>query len=58
MNVNFKFQRSRTTRRTIYGCLIEEFFESENVHSSTKILRKIFDAKYEKVDLNKVMNVQ
>ena len=35
---------------------IEECFESENICSWTNILCKILDAKYEKTDLNKVMN--
>ena len=29
---------------------VKEVFKSENIHSSTKILRKILDAKYEKAD--------
>ena len=35
---------------------VEEVFKLENICSSTKILRKILDVKYEKANLNKVMN--
>ena len=36
----------------------EEINESEQVCISTKLLRLILDAKYEKVDLNRVMKNQ
>ena len=35
---------------------VEEVLKSESIHSSTKTLHKILDAKYEKADLNKVTN--
>ena len=34
---------------------VEEVYESEHVHTTTKLLRVIFHAKYEKSDLHKVM---
>ena len=37
---------------------IEGVFKYEIIHSSTKRLRNILDAKYEKIDMNKVMNKQ
>ena len=37
---------------------VEEVCESEKFHTSTKWLRTILDAKYEKVDLNKVIKNQ
>ena len=36
----------------------EEVYESEHVHTATKQLRVILYAKYEKSDLNKVMENQ
>ena len=36
----------------------EEVYESEHVHTATKRLRVILDAKYEKEDLHKVMKTQ
>ena len=37
---------------------VEEVYESEHVHTATKLLRVILDAKYENVDLIKVMETQ
>ena len=37
---------------------VGEFFRSENMYSSTKIIRAIIDAKYEKSGLNNVMKEQ
>ena len=37
---------------------VEEVYESEHVRTVTKRLRVILDAKYEKVDLHKVMETQ
>ena len=36
---------------------VEEVCESEKFHTSTKWLRTILDAKYEKLDLNKVIKI-
>ena len=36
----------------------EAIYEPEQVRTSTKLLRVILDAKYEKADLNKVMKNQ
>ena len=33
-------------------------YELEHVHTNTKLLHVILDAKYEKVDLHKVMETQ
>ena len=38
--------------------LVEEVYESEHVCASNKRLPAILDAKYEKLDLHKVMNNQ
>ena len=37
---------------------VGEFFRSENMYSSTKIICAIIDAKYEKSGLNNVMKEQ
>ena len=37
---------------------VTEVYESEHVHSDTKLLRVILDEKYEKSDLHKVMETQ
>ena len=37
---------------------VEEVYDSEHVHTSTKRLRVILDSIYEKVDLDKVMETQ
>ena len=37
---------------------MEEVYDSEDVRTSTRRLRIILDAKYEKVDVNKVVETQ
>ena len=44
-----------TPEESFTNAYTEEINESEQVHTSTKQLRIILDAIYEKVDLNKVM---
>ena len=47
-----------TPEETFMNAYAEEIHELEKVRTSTKLLRVILDAKYEKADLNKVMKNQ
>ena len=47
-----------TSEEFFTNAYAEEVYKSKHVHTYTKLLRVILDAKYEKSDLNKVMENQ
>ena len=47
-----------TPEELFTNAYVKEVYESEHVHTATKRLSVIIDAKYEKADLNKVMENQ
>ena len=47
-----------TPKESFTNAYVKEVYESEHLRSATKRLRVILDAKYEKVDLHKVMETQ
>ena len=56
----FKYLNTRkiTPEESFTNVYAKELYESEHVRTSTKLLHVILDAKYEKADLNKVMETQ
>ena len=46
------------TANVFTNSYVEEVYDSEDVRTSTRRLRIILDAKYEKVDVNKVVETQ
>ena len=57
---NFKSITDKTVKpeESFLNLYVNECFESDNTISSTRIMRRILYAKYEKADLNEVMNKQ
>ena len=60
--VTYEFKNLNTGKITpkelFTNTYIEELYDSEHFRITTKLLRVILDAKYEKTDLNKVMETQ
>ena len=59
-NYDFKYITDKTVKpeESFVNLYINECLESKNAISSTYRMRRILDVKYEKADLNKVMNEQ
>ena len=47
-----------TPEESFTDAYVEEVYESEHIRTSTKQIRVILDAKYEKANLHKVMETQ
>ena len=59
-NYDFKYITDKTVKpeESFVNLYINECLESKNAISSTYRMHRILDVKYEKADLNKVMNEQ
>ena len=50
--------KKSTPEELFTNAYVEQVYESEHINTAKKLLRVILDAKYEKVDLHKVMEIQ